>query len=150
MTITFDYFSIAISVFLLLLALISPWFSSMARRPRIKMADDIQNASENDVDESTCNSDSTETAEVHTPTGTTSALPFVSIVLAVHDNAYELEERLPQLLEQQYRGKWEVIIVDESSTDDTQDVLTRAKAKYPRLYTTFIPESSHYISRRKL
>lgn len=150
MTITFDYFSIAISVFLLLLALISPWFSSMARRPRIKMADDIQNASENDVDESTCNSDSTETTEVHTPTGATSALPFVSIVLAVHDNACELEERLPQLLEQQYRGKWEVIIVDESSTDDTQDVLTRAKAKYPRLYTTFIPESSHYISRRKL
>ena len=41
MTITFDYFSIAISVFLLLLALISPWFSSMARRPRIKMADDM-------------------------------------------------------------------------------------------------------------
>ena len=122
----------------------------MARRPRIKMADDIQNASENDVDESTCNSDSTETMEVHTPTGATSALPFVSIVLAVHDNACELEERLPQLLEQQYRGKWEVIIVDESSTDDTQDVLTRAKAKYPRLYTTFIPESSHYISRRKL
>ena len=87
MTITFDYFSIAISVFLLLLALISPCFIIIVRLPRIKMADDIQNASENDVDESTWNSDSTETAEVHTPTGVTSALPFVSIVLAVHENA---------------------------------------------------------------
>ena len=150
MTITFDYFSIVISVFLLLLAIISPWFSSMARRPRIKLTGDLQNASENEVDETINNSDSTKTAEVHAPTGSTSALPSVSIIITVHDNACELEERLPQLLEQHYNGNWEVIIVDESSTDDTQDVLTRAKAEYPRLYTTFIPESSHYISRRKL
>lgn len=73
----------------------------------------------------------------------------VSIVVACHDNAYELEHNLPALLEQQYPC-FEVIVVDESSTDDTDEVLKQLKSRYPNLYTTFIPESSHYLSRRKL
>ncbi len=123
MTIYFDNFSIAVSVLLILLAVVSPWFSSMARRPRRKLS-------------------SGEEGSVPAPS--------VSIVMAVHDNACELEEQLPLLLEQHYEGDWEIIVVDESSTDDTQDVLTRLKAQYPRLYTTFVPASSHCVSRRKL
>lgn len=73
----------------------------------------------------------------------------ISIVVACHDNASELERNLPLLLQQQYTN-FEVIVVDESSTDDTDDVLKQLKAKYANLYTTFIPESSHYLSRRKL
>ena len=45
---------------------------------------------------------------------------------------------------------FEVIVVDESSTDDTEDVLKRLKKDFPCLYTTFIPSSSHYLSRHKL
>ena len=74
----------------------------------------------------------------------------LSVILTVHDNAPELERHLPLLLEQEYAAGYEVIVVDESSTDDTADVLKRLKARYPHLYTTFIPESSHYLSRRKL
>lgn len=73
-----------------------------------------------------------------------------SIVIATHDNAAALERNLPRLLTQDYEAGYEVIVVDESSTDDTEDVLKRLKAKFPNLYTTFIPESSHYLSRRKL
>lgn len=73
----------------------------------------------------------------------------LSIVIACHDNATELERNLPPLLEQHY-DNYEVIVVDESSTDNTDDVLKQLKAKHPNLYTTFIPESSHYLSRRKL
>lgn len=73
----------------------------------------------------------------------------MSIVVACHDNAYELEHNLPALLGQQYPD-FEVIVVDESSTDETDDVLKKFKAQYPNLYTTFIPQSSHYLSRRKL
>lgn len=73
----------------------------------------------------------------------------MSIVIPCHDNAYELEHNLPALLDQQY-SNFEVIVVDESSTDDTDDVLKKLKAQYPNLYTTFIPQSSHYLSRRKL
>ncbi len=135
MEISFDNFSIIISASLLLLAVVSPWFSSMARRPRRKL---------------TGGDDETSEAAVDGSVATSHAAPSVSIVMAVHDNAYELEEQLPLLLEQQYAGDWEVIVVDESSTDDTQDVLTRLKAKYPRLYTTYVPASSHCVSRRKL
>ncbi len=121
MTVFFDNLSIVVSALLLLLAVVTPWFSSLARRPRRKLVD-----------------------------GEDGAAPSVSIVIAVHDNACELEEQLPLLLNQHYEGDWEVIVVDESSADDTQDVLTRLKAVYPRLYTTFVPASSHYVSRRKL
>lgn len=120
MTFETDILTLAASGILLLLALASPWFSSMARRPRKH--------------------------PVPTPGNT----PSLSVVVTVHDNAREIERHLPLLLQQQYAGAWEVIVVDESSTDDTQDLLIRMKATYPQLYTTFIPESSHYVSRKKL
>ena len=77
-------------------------------------------------------------------------LPSVSIVLAVHDEEEEVERNLPFFLNQEYNGKFEVIVVDESSTDNTTEVLKRLKNDFSNLYTTFIPDSSHYISRRKL
>ena len=77
-------------------------------------------------------------------------LPSISIILAVHDGEEEVERNLPVFLSQEYEGKYEVIVVDESSTDNTAEALKRLKNKFPNLYTTFIPESSHYLSRRKL
>lgn len=74
----------------------------------------------------------------------------LSIVITAHDNAGELERNLPLILSQDYKPGFEVIVVNESSTNETEDVLKRLKAKYPNLYTTFIPESSHYLSRKKL
>jgi glycosyltransferase involved in cell wall biosynthesis len=76
--------------------------------------------------------------------------PAISIVMAVHNQASELRENLPQLLALDYEPGYEVIVVDESSTDDTDDVLTQFRVEHSHLYTTYIPESSHYLSRRKL
>ena len=76
--------------------------------------------------------------------------PRLSVIMTVHDQARELEEHLSVILSQDYAPGYEVIVVDESSTDDTEDVLNRMKRNCPHLYTTFIPESSHYLSRRKL
>lgn len=73
-----------------------------------------------------------------------------SIIITSHDKGNELERNLPEFLSQDYEPGFEVIVVDESSTDNTDDVLTLLKNKYPNLYSTFIPESSHYLSRRKL
>jgi len=81
--------------------------------------------------------------------GTPDVPPRFSVVLTVHDNAEQISRNLPMLLNQQYEG-FEVIVVDESSNDDTADQLKLLKASNPHLYTTFIPESSHYLSRRKL
>lgn len=84
------------------------------------------------------------------PTTGSEALPPLSVVMSVHDNGPELERNLPALLSQDYEAGYEVIVVDESSHDDTGDVLKRLRLSHPNLYTTFIPESSHYLSRRKL
>jgi glycosyltransferase involved in cell wall biosynthesis len=73
-----------------------------------------------------------------------------SVVIAAHDRADALKRNLPKLLEQQYEPGYEVIVVDESSTDETSEVLTEMKAAYPNFYSTYIPASSHYVSRRKL
>lgn len=67
----------------------------------------------------------------------------VAIVIAVHDNGAEIRANLPRYLEQAYNADVQVIVVDDHSTDDTRDILIRMKADYPRLYTTFIPASSH-------
>ena len=58
--------------------------------------------------------------------------PTFSVVMTVYDNARELEENLPAYLGQNYERGYEVIVVDESSTDDTDDVLTRFKAANER------------------
>lgn len=76
--------------------------------------------------------------------------PQLSVVIATHDNADELRTNLPLILSQKYPSGYEVIVVDEASCNDTKDVLTLLKNEYSNLYTTFIPNSSHYLSRRKL
>lgn len=76
-------------------------------------------------------------------------LPHFSIVLSVHDQATDLEQCLPLLLEQEYDG-YEVVVVNENSTDDTDDILTRMKARYTHLYTTFIPKTTRYENRHRL
>lgn len=73
-----------------------------------------------------------------------------SVIMTVYDQAHELEEKLPAFLKQEYEPGYEVIVVDESSTDDTPDVLKLLKNEYKHLYTTFLPKPSAQTFRRKL
>ena len=77
-------------------------------------------------------------------------MPGFSIIIPVHNNAMEIERNLPGLLEQEYSGKYEVIVVDESSNDETEDVLKRLKSQYANLYTTFIPEIGRASCRERV
>ncbi len=43
-----------------------------------------------------------------------------------------------------------MIVVNDASTDDTEEVLKLLEQKYPHLYHTFTPNSSRYVSRKKL
>ena len=62
--------------------------------------------------------------------------------MAVHDQATEIEQNLPRFMNLKCEtGGYEVIVVDDSSTDETPDVLQRMKAEFPQLYTTFLPQS---------
>lgn len=76
--------------------------------------------------------------------------PTFSIVIGVHDQAEEIEQNLPSLLTQQYEGDYEVIVVDENSTDESVDVLKRLQSSHPNLYTTFLPKYHFQRNRRRL
>jgi len=76
-------------------------------------------------------------------------LPPVAVIISAHDNAKELKENLPLFLSQQYPTDFQIIVVVEKSTDGTEDVL-KLFASDEHLYTTFIPTSSRYVSRKKV
>ena len=82
--------------------------------------------------------------------GTAENQPPVSILITAHDNLAELERNLPMFLRQQYAADYQVIVVCQSTDGETQDFLKRTAAENPHLYYTYIPESSRYMSRKKL
>ena len=73
-----------------------------------------------------------------------------SAIMAVYEQASQLEANLPVFLTNTYESGYEVIVVDESSTDETDDVLKLLKQDHPNLYSTFIPKPNPHIMRRKL
>ena len=72
-----------------------------------------------------------------------------SFVMTCYDQAQELEANLPAFLTQEYEPGYEVIVVDESSTDETEDVLKLFKNDYKHLYTTFLPKPNIPLFRKK-
>lgn len=75
--------------------------------------------------------------------------PRISVIITAHDNASQLEQHLPTLLSQDYPGIFEVIVVAEKGDTATEETLKRY-LNNRRLYYTFIPDSSRYMSRKKL
>ena len=71
-----------------------------------------------------------------------------SIIMTVYDQDYDLKDNLPAFLEQKYEPGYEVIVVDESSTDGTPDVLKLLKNDYKNLYTTFLPKPQYFVKRK--
>lgn len=80
----------------------------------------------------------------------------VSIIIASHDDAMQLEKHLPTILRQDYPVQYEVIVVIEKGDHEVEDVLKRIQYNHGQqkgnalLYVTYIPETSRYMSRRKL
>ena len=72
-----------------------------------------------------------------------------SVIMPVCDQAVELEQNLPAFLTQEYEPGYEVIVVDENSTDNTEDVLKLLKQDYPHLYSTFLPKPHMQTLRHK-
>ena len=78
------------------------------------------------------------------------SLPPITVLITAHDNLAELERNLPMFLRQQYPTSYQVIVVCQSTDGETIDFLKRTAAENPHLYYTYIPESSRYMSRKKL
>ncbi len=79
----------------------------------------------------------------------TRELPPLSVILRARNEAENLRKILPAILEQDY-PQFEVIVINDASTDDTEDILGVMEEKYPHLYHSFTPESARYISHKKL
>lgn len=73
----------------------------------------------------------------------------LSIIIPTHNQASELREHLPAILDQDFTD-FEVIVVDMSSMDETKDVLEDLELRYPALRHTRTPASARDISIERL
>lgn len=64
--------------------------------------------------------------------------PSVSVIIVGKDESENLEKCLPVILSQDYPN-YEVIVVNEGATDETEFLLKRLKKEYSNLYSTFSP-----------
>ena len=76
--------------------------------------------------------------------------PGVSVIVLVQDNSQMLATMLPQVLKQDYPGKFEVIAVNDGANRDVTDVVKLLCNTYSNLRITFIPSEAHNLSRTKL
>ena len=77
------------------------------------------------------------------------AQPGVSVLVYSRNQAEALARNLPTLLHQNYPD-YEVIVLDDCSLDDTQDVLGMMDQRSDRLFHTRIDERARAMSHRKL
>lgn len=79
----------------------------------------------------------------------TKELPPLSVVICARNESENLRRFLPSVLEQDY-PEFEVIVINDGSTDESEAVLSAFEEKYQHLYHSFTPENARYISRKKL
>jgi poly-beta-1,6-N-acetyl-D-glucosamine synthase len=65
--------------------------------------------------------------------------PPVSVVIAAKNEAENLKEHLPEIMNQNYPD-FEVVVVDDQSCDDTRESLLLLQKQYSRLKTVFIED----------
>lgn len=77
-------------------------------------------------------------------------MPHVSVIVYSPADPKALAENLPPILEQEYMGIFEVIVVNDGNIGDSDIVIRRLKLKYPNLYLTFAPDGTRVLSHKKL
>jgi len=75
--------------------------------------------------------------------------PPVSVIICAKDEAENLRQFLPFVLQQEYPD-FEVIVINDGSTDETQSLLNDLCVEYQNLRTTFVPVGANNLSTKKL
>ncbi len=77
------------------------------------------------------------------------SFPRISVVVTACDRADALAKNIPLLLAQDY-PRFEVIVVNNASKDETKELLERMAWEDERLRHTFVPDTTRYIDRQRL
>jgi len=77
-------------------------------------------------------------------------LPPVSVIICAKNEADNLEKNLPAILQQEYPEGYEVIVVNDGSSDDSDMVLQRLQQSYRHLQTTEIKNDRKFTHAKKL
>ena len=75
--------------------------------------------------------------------------PPVSVIICAKDEADNLRKFLPFVLAQEYPD-FEVIVINDGSTDETDILLRDLCKEHPQLKTTFVPTGANNLSTKKL
>ena len=70
-----------------------------------------------------------------------SAWPSVSVIVPARNEAEVLERTLHSLLAQDYPGEWEIVVVDDRSSDSTPQILTALARHHSRLRALTVNEA---------
>ncbi len=73
----------------------------------------------------------------------------VSVIVYAHGEPDDLRSNLPVLLNQDYPD-YEIIVVNDGSDADCEDVLKLFSNEYKNLYYTYVPVDTQYLSHKKL
>lgn len=133
-----DELTIVVSVSVLVFGLLSCLFNPFLRRYKSKESKEIE-ADEATDEGNSCGQVTDSGSQVD-----------ISTILVVRDNISEIRRNLPAFLEQEYDSKHYVIVVIDKAEDGSRDLLKQMEQQYDNLYTTFVPQSSRYMSRLKL
>ncbi len=75
--------------------------------------------------------------------------PKVSVIICAKDESENLHDFLPSVLAQDYPD-FEVIIVNDGSTEETNVLIENWRKTFSNLYVTYLPENARVLSRKKL
>ncbi|MCM1110294.1 MAG: glycosyltransferase [Clostridium sp.] len=76
--------------------------------------------------------------------------PDVSVVVYASNDGWNISDLVADIFGQDYPAAMEVIIVNDGSFDNTEDIIGQLELTYSNLYLTFAPSHSRNLSRRKL
>ena len=141
--------TIILSSVVIFMAIVTPFVNPFFRFRKANANKSAAFEANESEDGQTESEEITEAEEVVTPASDCVPGKPITVLITAHNNAPELERHLPQFLSQVYEPGFEIIVVAEKGDGETEDVLKRHIAD-KHLYYTFIPDSSRYMSRKKL
>ena len=75
--------------------------------------------------------------------------PPVSVVICAKNESENLQKFLPSVLTQNYPN-YQVIVVNDGSNDESEEILAIFSQEYPHLYHTYLPQTAKFISTKKM